>query len=71
MLVRNVTAGRDERRRNGLMYGAGGGGRRVELAGGRAKDMVRGGCGFRRQSGMRVIRGRMGRFSGKPAGEKC
>ena len=23
MLVRNVTAGRDERRRNGLMYGAG------------------------------------------------
>lgn len=26
MLVRNVTAGRDERRRNGLMYGAGGAG---------------------------------------------
>lgn len=71
MLVRNVTAGRDERRRNGLMYGAGGGGRRVELAGGRAKDMVRGGSGSRRRSGVRTARGRAGCFSGKPADEKC
>ena len=70
MLVRNVTAGRSESRRDGLMYGAGGG-RRVELAGGRAKDMVRGGSGSRRRSGVRTARGCAGCFSGKPADEKC